>query len=162
MATAAQAVPGSRASDSSVFGGRRSWRSRWAASAQCSGAVAAPTAGLHFTRELLAGLDVERVTLHVGLDTFRPVNADDLEDHEIHSERYQRPTAADIEARFAQREQRGKARYMELNPEMAALWKEHGITSLAQYYTSKIKYDPDFFAECATELEALLRERGFL
>ena len=38
-----------------------------------AGSAAAPTAGLHFTPELLAGLDVERVTLHVGLDTFRPV-----------------------------------------------------------------------------------------
>jgi S-adenosylmethionine:tRNA ribosyltransferase-isomerase len=52
------------------------------------GSAAAPTAGLHFTPELLAGLDVERITLHVGLDTFRPVAADDLVDHEIHSERY--------------------------------------------------------------------------
>jgi S-adenosylmethionine:tRNA ribosyltransferase-isomerase len=53
------------------------------------GSAAAPTAGLHFTPELLAGLDVERVTLHVGLDTFRPVTADDLADHAIHSERYE-------------------------------------------------------------------------
>src|SRR5580765_6100246 len=43
------------------------------------GSAAAPTAGLHFTRELLARLDVERVTLHVGLDTFRPVAAATLE-----------------------------------------------------------------------------------
>jgi S-adenosylmethionine:tRNA ribosyltransferase-isomerase len=53
------------------------------------GSAAAPTAGLHFTPELLAGLDVERVTLHVGLDTFRPVTVDDLGDHPIHSERYE-------------------------------------------------------------------------
>jgi S-adenosylmethionine:tRNA ribosyltransferase-isomerase len=52
------------------------------------GSAAAPTAGLHFTAELLARLDVERITLHVGLDTFRPVIADDLDEHEIHSERY--------------------------------------------------------------------------
>src|SRR4051812_1697302 len=52
------------------------------------GSAAAPTAGLHFTPELLAGLDVERVTLHVGLDTFRPVTVDDLDDHPIHTERY--------------------------------------------------------------------------
>lgn len=56
--------------------------------AEEAGSAAAPTAGLHFTPELLARLDVERVTLHVGLDTFRPVSADDLEDHELHSERY--------------------------------------------------------------------------
>ncbi|HEV8603702.1 MAG TPA: tRNA preQ1(34) S-adenosylmethionine ribosyltransferase-isomerase QueA [Gaiellaceae bacterium] len=52
------------------------------------GSAAAPTAGLHFTRELLAKLDVERITLHLGLDTFRPVTVDDLADHPIHSERY--------------------------------------------------------------------------
>ncbi|HEY2939168.1 MAG TPA: tRNA preQ1(34) S-adenosylmethionine ribosyltransferase-isomerase QueA [Gaiellaceae bacterium] len=53
------------------------------------GSAAAPTAGLHFTPELLERLDVERVTLHVGLDTFRPVSAADLADHELHSERYE-------------------------------------------------------------------------
>ena len=57
--------------------------------AEREGSAAAPTAGLHFTPQLLAGLDVERVTLHVGLDTFRPVTADDLADHPIHSERYE-------------------------------------------------------------------------
>ena len=59
-----------------------------------SGSAAAPTAGLHFTLELLARLDVERVTLHVGLDTFRPVTEDRLEDHVIHGERYSVDPAA--------------------------------------------------------------------
>jgi hypothetical protein len=45
---------------------------------------------------------------------------------------------------------------------MQRRWDEHGITSLAQFYTSKIKYDPDTFAEDSPALEALLRERGFL
>jgi S-adenosylmethionine:tRNA ribosyltransferase-isomerase len=54
-----------------------------------SGSAAAPTAGLHFTPELLARLDVERVTLHVGLDTFRPVAVDDLAEHPLHGERYE-------------------------------------------------------------------------
>jgi S-adenosylmethionine:tRNA ribosyltransferase-isomerase len=58
------------------------------------GSAAAPTAGLHFTPELLARLDVERVTLHVGLDTFRPVSAEDLADHQLHSERYEVSPAA--------------------------------------------------------------------
>jgi S-adenosylmethionine:tRNA ribosyltransferase-isomerase len=53
-----------------------------------SGSAAAPTAGLHFTPELLARLDPVRVTLHVGLDTFRPVTEDRLEEHRIHGERY--------------------------------------------------------------------------
>ena len=59
-----------------------------------AGSAAAPTAGLHFTPELLARLDVERVTLHVGLDTFRPLTAPTLEQHELHGERYSvRPEA---------------------------------------------------------------------
>src|SRR5438132_4122648 len=53
------------------------------------GSAAAPTAGLHFTPDLLERLDVERVTLHVGLDTFRPVAVDDLEEHALHGERYE-------------------------------------------------------------------------
>ena len=52
------------------------------------GSAAAPTAGLHFTPEVLARLDVERVTLHVGLDTFRPLQEEVVEDHRIHGERY--------------------------------------------------------------------------
>jgi S-adenosylmethionine:tRNA ribosyltransferase-isomerase len=56
------------------------------------GSAAAPTAGLHFTPELLSrlreGNDVATVTLTVGLDTFRPVAVDDLRDHAIHSEAY--------------------------------------------------------------------------
>jgi len=54
-----------------------------------AGSAAAPTAGLHFTPELLAQLDPARVTLHVGLDTFRPVNEATLEEHVIHGERYE-------------------------------------------------------------------------
>jgi S-adenosylmethionine:tRNA ribosyltransferase-isomerase len=63
-----------------------------------AGSAAAPTAGLHFTPELLAGLDVERVTLHVGLDTFRPVGEETLEEHAIHGERYSAPGWPRIEA----------------------------------------------------------------
>jgi S-adenosylmethionine:tRNA ribosyltransferase-isomerase len=54
-----------------------------------AGSAAAPTAGLHFTPELLANLDVERVTLHVGLDTFRPIAVDELAEHQLHGERYE-------------------------------------------------------------------------
>ncbi len=58
------------------------------------GSAAAPTAGLHFTPELLQeiedkGVDVARVTLHVGLGTFRPVKAEEITDHHMHSEFYQ-------------------------------------------------------------------------
>lgn len=57
------------------------------------GSAAAPTAGLHFTKELLEkieqkGVDIAYVTLHVGLGTFRPVKADDIKDHKMHSEFY--------------------------------------------------------------------------
>ncbi len=61
--------------------------------ASTPGAVAAPTAGLHFTRELLdeiegRGVDLSFVTLHVGLGTFRPVTAETVSDHRMHSEWY--------------------------------------------------------------------------
>jgi nitroreductase len=79
----------------------------------------------------------------------------------IHDERYRRPTTQDLEDRYAERERRGRERYMSLGPEMARLWQEHGITSLAQYYTSKIKYDPDRFAEDSAALRDLLQARGF-
>lgn len=52
------------------------------------GSAAAPTAGLHLTPALLARLEPVRVTLHVGLDTFRPVASTRLEEHELHGERY--------------------------------------------------------------------------
>jgi S-adenosylmethionine:tRNA ribosyltransferase-isomerase len=57
--------------------------------AEREGSAAAPTAGLHFTPDLLAKLELERITLHVGLDTFRPITAHSLEQHELHSERYE-------------------------------------------------------------------------
>ncbi|MFN2467632.1 MAG: tRNA preQ1(34) S-adenosylmethionine ribosyltransferase-isomerase QueA [Gaiellaceae bacterium] len=58
------------------------------------GSAAAPTAGLHFTPELLDRLEVERVTLHVGLDTFRPLTVEDLAEHRLHGERYEVEPAA--------------------------------------------------------------------
>jgi S-adenosylmethionine:tRNA ribosyltransferase-isomerase len=67
------------------------------------GSAAAPTAGLHFTPELLEVLDVERVTLHVGLDTFRPVTEERLEDHRIHGERYEVAPATWERIRAAER-----------------------------------------------------------
>lgn len=59
-----------------------------------TGSAAAPTAGLHFTPELLKeieekGVDIARVTLHVGLGTFRPVKVDNILEHHMHSEFYQ-------------------------------------------------------------------------
>ena len=71
--------------------------------ARAEGSAAAPTAGLHFTPELLARLDVARVTLHVGLDTFRPVTEDELEEHRLHGERYEVSAATWERIRTAER-----------------------------------------------------------
>ncbi|MEE2788369.1 MAG: tRNA preQ1(34) S-adenosylmethionine ribosyltransferase-isomerase QueA [Myxococcota bacterium] len=62
------------------------------------GAVAAPTAGLHFTDRLLdelraKGVQIETITLHVGLGTFLPMRVDDLDEHVMHSEHYEVPNA---------------------------------------------------------------------
>lgn len=70
--------------------------------AKYDGSAAAPTAGLHFTKELLAairekGVNIAEVTLHVGLGTFRPVKADVVEEHHMHSEYYSvNPETADL------------------------------------------------------------------
>jgi len=58
------------------------------------GAIAAPTAGLHFTKEILdrianRGIEIVRITLHVGIGTFEPVKVDDLSKHVMHSEHYE-------------------------------------------------------------------------
>ena len=62
--------------------------------AKYEGSAAAPTAGLHFTKELLSeirqmGVEIAEVTLHVGLGTFRPVKTEDILDHHMHSEWYE-------------------------------------------------------------------------
>ena len=61
--------------------------------ARHDGSAAAPTAGLHFTEELLEkikakGIEIANVTLHVGIGTFRPVKVETVEEHEMHSEHY--------------------------------------------------------------------------
>lgn len=70
--------------------------------AKNKGSAAAPTAGLHFTEELLGriaqkGVNIVRITLHVGLGTFRPVKEEDITKHQMHSEYYQvNKNAADV------------------------------------------------------------------
>ena len=70
---------------------REAYQTVYAAS---RGAIAAPTAGLHFTREILdevaaRGVDIVRITLHVGIGTFKPVKVDDIAEHRMESERYE-------------------------------------------------------------------------
>lgn len=70
---------------------RERYQTIWA---RTPGAIAAPTAGLHFTREILdritaAGIGLAEVTLHVGLGTFKPITAERLEDHRMESERWE-------------------------------------------------------------------------
>jgi S-adenosylmethionine:tRNA ribosyltransferase-isomerase len=77
--------------------------------AQVDGAIAAPTAGLHFTPELLgalrqAGIETAIVTLHVGLGTFRPVKADEVEEHVMHPEEFElsEPAAEQVNRALAE------------------------------------------------------------
>ncbi|MCG3147908.1 MAG: S-adenosylmethionine:tRNA ribosyltransferase-isomerase [Verrucomicrobiae bacterium] len=71
--------------------------------ARQAGAVAAPTAGLHFTPELLAQFPHAFITLHVGIGTFRPVKVEDVEQHQMHSERFEIPAATKAAIARAQR-----------------------------------------------------------
>jgi len=79
----------------------------------------------------------------------------------LHDETYHRPTDAELDAIYEQREVRGWARYMAY-PELKARIEEMGITSLAQFYTSKAKYDPDVFRADSAKLRALLEAKHFL
>lgn len=79
----------------------------------------------------------------------------------LHDERYHRPSVAELEEIYAQREVRGWARYM-AHPELKAKVEELGITTLAQFYTSTAKYDPDEFRRDSETLRALLERKHFL
>jgi S-adenosylmethionine:tRNA ribosyltransferase-isomerase len=79
--------------------------------ARSPGAVAAPTAGLHFTEGLLAeiaaaGIEIARVTLHVGIGTFKPVTAERIEDHRMERERYE--IGAEAAAAIRRARERGR------------------------------------------------------
>ena len=79
----------------------------------------------------------------------------------LHDEVYRRPTVEELEKTYEQREVKGWARYMTY-PEIRMRIEEKGITSLAQYYTSEIKYDPDEFRRDSAKLSALLETKHFL
>lgn len=79
----------------------------------------------------------------------------------LHDERYRRPDAAEIDAVFREREVKGWQRYME-SPRLRAAIEAAGVKSLAEFYTSPLKYDPDFLAQRSAELYAALERQGFL
>jgi nitroreductase len=123
---------------------------------------------LHSMRAIAAFLELPEnclpvTSLVVGWPAEAPAPRDRLPAEAwIHDELYQRPSAEQIDARFGARERRGWERYRAMGEEMTRRMAEHGITSLAQFYTSRIKYDPDRFAEDSAALRALLEESGFL
>jgi len=79
----------------------------------------------------------------------------------IHDEYYRRAAPAQLDALYAERERKGWERYM-ATPRLRALIEEHGIQSLAQFYTSKIKYDPEAFRADSKQLRELLQAKHFL
>jgi hypothetical protein len=79
----------------------------------------------------------------------------------LHEERYHPRTDPELAAEYAVREERGWQRYMAF-PETRAKMQELGIRSLAEFYTSSIKYDPDVFREDSARLRALLETKHFL
>jgi len=81
------------------------------ASKEARGSIAAPTAGLHFTPEILAsirrrGIEIAEITLHVGLGTFQPVHAERVEEHRLHRESYSIPEAVAAQLNEALRQKR--------------------------------------------------------
>ena len=80
----------------------------------------------------------------------------------IHDETYQRPSPQDIDRDFASREVKGWDRYRSMGPEMVARMAELGITSLAQYYTSDMKYATPVFERDSETLRQTLAARGFM
>lgn len=80
----------------------------------------------------------------------------------VHDEVYRVHDGAAIDALYGERERRGWDRYRALGPEMCARMDEAGITSLAQFYTSKLKYDPDAFVGFSQALREVLEAKGFM
>ena len=122
---------------------------------------------LHSMTEIAEFLDLPdtclpATTIVVGYPAEDPAKRDRLPlPALLHDEKYRHPTKAEIEATYAQREVRGWGRYMSY-PEIRVRIEEKGITSLAQYYTSEIKYDPEGFREDSAKLRALLEKKHFL
>ncbi len=79
----------------------------------------------------------------------------------LHRERYQPPADADLLDLYADREIKGWQRYQALGPEMAEKMAEHGITSLAQFYTSDLKYAPQRCEATSEQFSQLLVDMGY-
>ena len=122
---------------------------------------------LHSMAEIAEFLDLPDTclpvtTIVVGYPAEDPPKRDRLPIHAfLHEETYHRPTDAELEAIYEQREVKGWARYMAY-PELKAKIEALGITSLAQFYTSEAKYDPETFREDSAKLRALLEAKHFL
>ncbi len=122
---------------------------------------------LHAMREIgelleLPDTCVPVTTIVVGYPDENPPKRDRLPlDGVLHDERYQPINAAAIETIFAKREKAGWDRYMS-TPRLKAMIEEHGIRSLAEFYTSKVKYDPDQFRIDSDKQRVLLEEKHFL
>ncbi|MDQ2868717.1 MAG: tRNA preQ1(34) S-adenosylmethionine ribosyltransferase-isomerase QueA [Verrucomicrobiota bacterium] len=107
--------------------------------AQEEGSLAAPTAGLHFTPEILARLPHVFITLHVGTGTFRPVKTDDITSHQMHPERFAiSPSSADTIMRAKRRVAVGTTTTRVLE----AVWQREGKISAVAGETNIFIYPP--------------------
>jgi hypothetical protein len=79
----------------------------------------------------------------------------------LHNEKYQQPNDQQLDDTYAQREIRGWERYMSI-PSIRAVIEAKGIRSLAHYYTSEVKYDPDVFKKDSADMVSALEEKHFL
>lgn len=122
---------------------------------------------LHSMAEIAEFLDLPDTCLPVtaivvGYPDESPDQRDRLPAHAfVHDERYHRATETELDAIYERREVKGWERYMSM-PDLKAAMEARGITSLAQFYTSEIKYDPDVFREDSAKLRALLEAKHFL
>ena len=101
-------------------------------------------------------------TIVVGYPNEAPAQRDRLPaSAHIHRETYHRPSLDELNAIYEDRDRKGWERYMSM-PRLKEMAEEYGITSLAQFYTSKIKYDPDRFAVWSEEIRQFLVDKGFM
>lgn len=101
-------------------------------------------------------------TIVVGYPDENPAKRDRLPlEAFLHDETYRMPDESEIDRIYEQREVKGWARYMGY-PELKKAIEERGITSLAQFYTSDIKYPPDYFREASEKIRIFLESKGFM